>query len=153
MPALLAMGAVAVFDYEPSLEQGASRERIDSLAQAVIDRLAGLVRPLPALSRSDSERRVLHGLTAWYERVRIDDHYANPPPAEGIEALFTLAVGEERASNSAALALRAIRVAVALSAFRRLRTSTVRSREKRDVARSRLELAITSATDPERRVG
>ena len=80
MPALLAMGAVAVFDYEPSLEQGASRERIDSLAQAVIDRLAGLVRPLPALSRSDSERRVLHGLTAWYERVRIDDHYANPPP-------------------------------------------------------------------------
>jgi hypothetical protein len=138
---------------ELSSVPGRSRERIEALAQAVIDRLARFVRPLPSISRSDSERRVLRSLAAWYEKVRTDDHYVNPPPAEGIETLFSLALGGDSASNPAAIALRAIRVAVALSSFRRPPASVVHGRRTRDIARSRLELAIASAADPRGRLG
>lgn len=97
-----------------------SFRRLNSIAAAALERWRQAVRSLPAIAASE-HGTALRGLVSWYERLCVDERYSNPPPSEGLDALFL--VEQERSSSTARVLVAArwaIRVAEELARCRQL---------------------------------
>jgi hypothetical protein len=119
-------------------------ERATVVAVAAMERWSRTVRALPLRVRSNELCLALRGLSAWYERLCVDDQYAMSGPADGIEALHRIThLTTELPTQEMLTAWWAVRVAEEVAECRRL----VASSDDADgigleVAMSRLEVAV-----------
>ena len=130
---------------ESSAEPVRRKDQVEFLALASIQRLRRVVSPLPVSAQSEDQQRKFRELVAWYERVCVDDRYSNPPPVDGVEALFAMPLGNSLHDRFVSIVRDAIRVAEELVRYRQLVGNFVRADPRScEIARARLELSILS---------
>lgn len=125
-------------DPSPSLEQ------VTRNAVAALERWRHWVRSLPRVANGE-HRVALQGLVAWYERLCVDDRYANPPPVDGMDALFQTEQERSSATAKELVAARwAVRVAEELVNCRQV-VNQAGDEAAITVGVSRLEMALHGA--------
>lgn len=125
-------------------DQARAVERTTMVAVAAMERWRRTVRALPLLVETDEFRVALSGLSAWYERLCVDDEYAMPGPSDGIDALqYTAQLITEPPSEALIAAWWAVRLAQEVVECRRFLGSTDDVEEMDlEVALARLEVAL-----------
>jgi hypothetical protein len=123
-----------------------SFEHLSQHAVVALERWRHWVRSLTMLA-SGEHRVALRGLVAWYERLCVDGGYANPPPADGMDALFQTEQERSSATAQGLVGARwAIRVAEELANCRQL-VSQGDDERAAAVGLSRLEIALHEALE------
>lgn len=121
-------------------------EQTTTTAVAALQHWRHPVRSLPMLGTGE-HGIALRGLVAWYERVCVDERYANPPPADGLGALML--TEQERSAATAEgflVAWWAIRVAEELVRCRQL-AQEERGEAAVSVGLARLDVSLQTALE------
>jgi hypothetical protein len=128
-------------------ERHSAAEASTALARSALEHWRWAVRGVPFTASSSEACTALRGLTAWYERICVDDLYDHPAPADGLDALTALERGSDLdLSRRVVVTHWAVRVAQELAGCRR------GLRHDGDLAaafleRSKLDLALQGAFD------
>ena len=91
-----------------------------ALARSALVHWQWAVRGISFTARSGDACTALRRLTAWYERMCVDDTYDHPAPPDGLDALTALERGEDIDPSQRVLVTHwAVRVALELARWRR----------------------------------
>jgi hypothetical protein len=117
-------------------------------ARGALQQWEWALREVALEASSDVARTALRGLSAWYERMCVDDTYADPAPADGLDAL----TAQERAPHTLTrprvlVTHWALRVAQELAGFRKQGQACGGDPAAAYLAHAKLDLALQGAID------